>query len=70
MCLMSSPAAPTPAARLPQAAQTPGQPPMTPGSSRSSSNRSRGRRSSSTVLTSSRGVTDGVQSGAKTLLGQ
>lgn len=69
MCI-SSPKAPTPAARLPAAAQTPGQTPMSPGSSGSGRSQSRRRANSSTVLTSARGLTDGASSTAKTLLGQ
>ena len=62
MC-MSGPSAPAAAARLPQAART-------PDSGRSMNRAGRRGAGSNTVLTSSRGVTNGNSSTAKTLLGQ
>ena len=71
MCIGSTPKAPAPAPRLPEAPRTPD--PTTADAMTTDERRRRaaaGQSGRSTILTSARGVTNGAQTAQKTLLGQ
>ena len=72
MCMGSTPDAPAPAPKLPEAPVTPNTGATTADQTADQRRRRMmaGQSQTSTILTSSRGVTDGAATAQKTLLGQ